>query len=140
MIVRLSVGKRERKMGRSTKGLKHNCRLHHVKEDKLDKLYFHINNCCVNCINDCKNFKMDTEVCENRIQGESLNELIELIQEENINLLRFCEDYNLKLEYLLKMLKGDNILKYKYYICLQDRLHNVKNNEQINQEYEECEP
>lgn len=126
-------------MGRTMhkKGTKHKCRIKEVSEDKLNKLYYHTNSCCIECINDCKNQKSDTEVCENRVQGESLNELIDLIKEENINLVRFCEDYNLKLEYLLKMLKGDMILSYKYYICIQDRLHKVYNHEEANKIYEE---
>ena len=119
------------------KGTKHKCRLKEISEEKLDKLYSHINHCCINCINDCKNQKSDVEICENRVQGESLNEIIELIQDEGINLIRFCEDYNLKLEYLLKMLKGKQILSYKYYICIQDRLHNIKDSCEINKEYKE---
>lgn len=121
----------------SKKGGKYKCRLREINEDKLNKLYLHVNNNCINCINDCKNQKSDTEICENRIQGESLNELIEIINDENINLIRFCEDYNLKLEYLLKMLKGNQILSYKYYICIQDRLHNIPDSCEINKKYEE---
>lgn len=107
----------------SSKGAKIHYRLRYVSEDKMNKLYQNVSFPCVQCKFDCKNMVSDIEDCENREYRESINEIIEMIKEQNVNLIRFAEDYNLKLNILLDMLRGNMILNYKYYTCICHRLH-----------------
>jgi len=105
------------------KGTKIHYRLRNVSDDKINKLYKNINYPCIQCMHDCKNCINDTEDCANREQREDLNEIIEMIRDEKINLIRFAEDYNLKFDVLLNMLRANEILNYKYYKCICHRLH-----------------
>lgn len=107
----------------SNKGAKIHYRLRYVSEDKMNKLYQHINAPCLECMHDCKNIVSDIEDCKNREQREDVNELIEMIKEQNVNLIKFAKDYNLKLDILLDMLRCNTILNYKYYKCICHRLH-----------------
>lgn len=107
----------------NSKGVKIHYRLRYVSEDKINKLYQRISYPCIQCMHDCKNCVGDTEDCVNREQREDLNEIVEMIKSEKVNLIRFVDDYNLKLDILLDMLRGNKILSYKYYKCICHRLH-----------------
>ena len=103
-----------------SKTQKHKCKLKYVTESKLNKLYAGINENCINCKYDCKN-ECDLK-CNDKRYRESVNEIIDLLKENNVNLLRLCEDYGLKLNILLEMLQGNMILNYKYYTVINSRI------------------
>lgn len=122
-------------MSKQRKNVKRICRLKEVSQDKLDKLYLKIPFPCIDCQHDCKGMVSDIEDCPNRVQRESINELIEMIKEEQVDLIRLCDTYDIKFDYLLRMLRGEEILCYKYYWIIKNRLHMVKDSEEINKEY-----
>lgn len=76
---------------------------------------------CHNCMMDCKK-KFDESKCENYKKGYNRFEYMKMIKEQNLNKRKFCNEYNLKLTYLNKMLEGKIELKYKYRIALNNRL------------------
>lgn len=88
-------------------------------------------------MHDCKNEINEQERCKNRQSREDINEISNMLKEENVNLYKLCTNYNLKLYILMDALRGNRLLPYKYYICLMDRLHLVKNSDEINNEYQQ---
>jgi hypothetical protein len=123
-------------VSKSDKGVKYHCRVREVSEDKLEKLYKDTNEQCRDCMYDCKNEIQVNMHCINKKDRLNVNELNRLLKEENVNLQKFCEDYNLKLYILIEMLRGNQDLKFKYYTCIMDRLHMVKDGIQMNNEYQ----
>lgn len=124
-------------VGKQDKGTKYFCRTRKVSPQKLEKLYKGVNDQCRNCMYDCKNeVNVDIE-CVNKKTRPDINEISEMLKEENVNLNRLCNDYNLKLYILMDMLRGNKDLSYKYYTCLMDRLHLVKDSDEINKEYQQ---
>jgi hypothetical protein len=123
-------------VGKQDKGMKYNCRVREVSNDKLEKLYKNINRQCQNCIYDCKNAVDENVNCNNKNTGLDINEINRLLREENVNLSRLCDNYSLKLYIMLDMLRGNRFLQLKYYTCLMDRLHMVKDGTQMNNEYQ----
>lgn len=105
------------------KGTKIHNRVRKIRCDTLEKLNKNIPLICQRCCNDCKGCIKDLAVCINYSEAISTNDLIEKLKEQNVDLDRFCDDYSLKKEYLLEMLKGHDFLMYKYYVCLCKRLH-----------------
>jgi hypothetical protein len=126
-----SVGKQ------SAKGEKYRCRVRLVTEEKLLKLYKNTDQECVDCMYDCKNEIEPNKDCINKKVRMELNEIITLLKEENVNMKKLCDSYGLKLYILIEMLRGNLILNFKYYTAILDRLHMVKNSEEINKEYQQ---
>lgn len=124
-------------MGKQDKGTKYFCRTRKVSPQKLEKLYKGINEQCRDCMYDCKNEVNADIKCVNRKIRPDINEISEMLKEENVNLNKLCEIYNLKLYILMDMLRSNKILSYKYFLCIYDRLHLVKDHDEINQEYQQ---
>jgi hypothetical protein len=82
---------------------------------------------CRICINDCKNYKNNDDLCDNYIQGKSMAEYLSLIREENINIKRLCKEnkFNKQLDSKLmwQMLKGKMCMLYKYRMILENHLY-----------------
>ena len=76
-------------------------------------------NCC-ECINDCKDYKLDN--CENQNQGRPVYEYVQIIKEQQRNLHKICDKHSLKISIMNKMLKGKERLSYKYRYVLETEL------------------
>jgi hypothetical protein len=125
-------------MTKVAKGIKYHCRVRKIRQEKIDKLYEKVNLQCQNCIHDCKNEVDNYNKCVNKKDAKySLNEIIELLKDENINLLKLCNDNSLKLNILIEMLRSNKILSYKYYTVIMNRIGLVKNELEINSEYQQ---
>ena len=110
--------------GGKRKGIKIHNRVRRIRKDTLEKLTLKVPYLCSSCCNDCKGIiRDDTCDCINYVRAIETNDLIDKLKYYNVDLDRFCKDYNLKKEFLMEMLKGRMYLKYKYYICLCKRLH-----------------
>jgi hypothetical protein len=101
-------------------------RLRNVPVEKIDKLYIGINSNCKACKHDCKNSVSDSEKCVNREIREDINEIIDMIRGNKLNLITLCEDYNLKLNIILDMLRAKQILSFKYYKCIMLKLNLIE--------------
>lgn len=109
--------------GGKRKGIKIHNRVRRIRKDTLEKLALTVPYLCSSCCNDCKGMiKDDTCDCINYVRAIETNDLIDKLKYYNVDLDRFCKDYNLKKEFLMEMLKGRMFVKYKYYICLMHRL------------------
>jgi hypothetical protein len=103
-----------------------NNRLKMVSEETLDILYGKLplicRGCCFNC--DCTETigMKDSDNCINYKQAYELNEIVEMLKEANVNLERLAKNYGLKIKYLRKMLKGEQLLPWKYYSVVMDTL------------------
>lgn len=94
----------------------------HDKREKFCKM-------CYNCRMDCKK-KEEITQCKNFEKGLSSKEYWKLIKQENINLKRLCNDNQLSLNTIYKMLNNKMHWTYKYRYFLEKRLF-------INEQYEE---
>jgi hypothetical protein len=80
------------------------------------------NNSCKICINDCDQYTLN-ELCGNFKKAKPISEYIKIIREENRNLHKCCDKYNLKYSELMKMLRYKTRFKFKYRKCLEDFLY-----------------
>lgn len=80
-----------------------------------------MNNTCSICIMDCDQYTQN-EICENFKEAQSIAEYNRIIKEQNRNLHRCCEIYNLKYSELMKMLRYKTRMKFRYRKCLEEFL------------------
>ena len=103
-----------------------NNRLKIVSEENLDILYGKLPTLCRGCCFNCgctETLSMkDSDNCINYKEAYELNEIISMLKEQNVNLERLSDNYGLKIRYLRKMLKGEQLMSWKYYSVLLDRL------------------
>lgn len=77
-----------------------------------------MNNSCALCTNDCDQYTQN-ERCQNYVKCRPIAEYLRIIKEQNRNLHKFCEEYNLKYNELMKMLRYKTRMKFKYRKCLE---------------------
>lgn len=106
---------------------KNHSKIKEIEKDKLFKLYNNLPYICMSCCYNANcteiNKKTDTDDCNNYERAIELNELIKMLNKLNVNLDSFCKKYNLKKEFLIQMLKGKMLIKYRYYIAILHRVH-----------------
>lgn len=80
---------------------------------------------CRACRQDCKTFERLTD-CINFKDAPSMQEYWKIIREENMDLKRIANDYNLSLNTMYKMLHGEIDMTYKYHTVLLSRIEEVE--------------
>lgn len=85
-----------------------------------------MNNSCSKCINDCDQFS-ENERCENFKEAKSIAEYNRIIKEQNKNLHKLCNKYELKYSELTKMLRYKSRMKFKYRVAIEEFLYGSEN-------------
>ena len=89
---------------------------------------------CYACIHDCKE-KEPIQICEHFVKGYTRKEYLSMLNQDNVDLKRLCTKNRLSYNFMMKMLSGKILLKYKYRMALNNRLgesdENIKYYEQF---------
>jgi len=78
---------------------------------------------CLSCRNSCVDMEFNvTGTCIHYKKRMSLREINRETKEQNINIRKLCKKCNLKYYKMKDMLQNKMIMKFKYYIALENRI------------------
>lgn len=107
------------------------CRIEKITNKKINLLYKDSKN-CKDCKFGCVG-QFEGKECLNKEVEYTLNQIIELLNEQQTDLMVFAEKQGLKFDILLDAIHGNSVLKYKYYVKLIERLYPKES-----EEFEKC--
>lgn len=82
-------------------------------------------NLCFNCINSCKE-QTDIQNCIHYKKMLNRFEYMSIIKENNINVKKLCNSYNISYNIMMNMLHGRQLFNYKYATVLNNAVYEVE--------------
>ena len=103
------------------KNAKRYCRIEKILDKKI-KLLYKDNKNCKDCKFGCLG-QFQGKECLNKEVEYTINQVIEMLNDDEVDLLAFAEKQGLKFDILLDAIRGNSVLNYKYYVKLIERLY-----------------